>query len=736
MKGGRQRRAEDLSIVSAVEALSNIADLEFEATARDSQLVSEMEEQSTVLRTVRWLHQKNAERMLSIIRDKMGVVLNYLKHFYKAERGRFARRESIEGIRTIMLLVDEAADNLDRYTKLFLGSRAKSVKNTKEFLSLCTFYKKKILPIATHAQVASWIGALPLQTILEKATLASGLPVDLPPMSVLGAELEGVKDDREYELLFLRQPDGSRFFSPKMLRSMKLASEVESATLRDPRMDAEVNGMAQAQSSAEIRHILGEVYPLMDAFFHMASKARDREVYLSLYKACVALMEASVQSVHQTHKEGAKATQEYFRDFVSSFNEILQLPEFQRMLAYPPRNEYSWEHSLFRLTQALSSAMIAGTPLAPDLIEGMRTLAVQALTKMADEAVLAIEKPSRRITAEGNALRHFLRTLKGSMLAKMVGQLEESGWPLFEPLLGESVPNRLFDLSWRGSLIPIVRLPSPTRQEYINKARISEAFQIAIRRYLAQKKACLIINLQERTNWRESARSFAIEQLSKGLESDERLYVLTQNRSGDFYEQTGSYADMHLSGEFKEQLLSQVIEAGSGSIWPREVDERFTNDVRALIQAIHKTIYGGRNVITRVRRIEFIELVYNMMILRAVGMLHPDVIFLSCKNGLDVTLTTMASLFCLQSALQDKQLSQEDVEWLRTILYGLPLIHRRRLLFQDRQEHLCSFVRFLEDTLSALGKAEKKELKEAIAAFLPHEIMNAVMLPATGHRSV
>ena len=729
-----ERREEDLSIVSAVEALSNIADLEFEAMVRDNQLVGEVEERSTVIKTVRWLHQKNAERMLSIIRNKMGVVLNYLRHFYRAERGRFARRESVEGIRTIMFLVDEAADNLDRYTKLFLGAQAKSVKNTKEFLELCKFYKKKIIPIATHAKVASWIGALPLEAILESASFTTARPSELPPLSVLGAELEGVKDDREYELLFLRQPDGSRFFSPKMLRTMKLASDVERATQRDSRLEEEVGRMAQAQASAEIRHILGEVFPLMDAFFHMASRAKDREVYLSLYKACIALLEASVQSVRQTHKEGSKTVQEYFRDFVSLFNEVLHLPEFQRMLAYPPRNEYSWEHSLFRLTQALSSAMVAGAPLSQDLVDGMSTLSLQALTKAAEGEGSSYETLSRQIGVEGAALRHFLRGLKGSVLSQMVGQLEESGWSIFEPLLGESVPNHLFNLSWRGSLIPIIRLPSPTRQEYINKAHISETFQIAVNRYLAQKKSCFIINLQEKTNWRESARSFAVEDFCRARENDEKLFVLTQNRSGDFYEQTGSYADMHLAGEFKEQLLSQVIEGGSGSIWPREVDARLTADVRMLIQVIHKTIYGGRNVITRVRRVEFVELVYNIMVMRAIGMLHPDVIFISCKDGLDVTLTTMASLFCLQSALQDKRPSQGDADWLRTILFGLPLIHRRRLLFTERQEHLCSFVHFLEGTVGALGKAEKRELKEAISAFLPHEIMNASIIPASGHR--
>jgi hypothetical protein len=298
MKALRQKKEEDLSIVSAVEALSNIADLEFEAIAHDPLLAETEEEKSTVIKTVRWLHQKNAERMYLIIRDKLTVVLNYLHHFYRAEKNRFARTDSIEGIRTIMLLADEAADNLDRYTKLFLGTQADSVKNTKEFLELCKFYKKRILPIATHTRVAGWIKAFPIEALLEKAKAPSTKWEEMPPIGVLDQELEGIKNDTEYELLFLRQPDGTRFFSPKMLRSMKLASDVENVTKRDLRADQEIQLLSSAQASTEIRYLLGEVYPLMDAFFHMATRAKGHEVYLALYKACIALMSASVQAVH------------------------------------------------------------------------------------------------------------------------------------------------------------------------------------------------------------------------------------------------------------------------------------------------------------------------------------------------------------------------------------------------------------------------------------------------------
>ena len=733
MKTLHHKKEEDLSIVSAVEALSNIADLEFEGISRDPLYVAEEKEPSTVVSTVRWLHQKNAERMMLIIRDKMSIVLNYLKHFYNAEKRRFARKESVEGLRTIMMLVDEAADNLDRYTQVFLGVNAKSVKTTKEFLSLCSFYRKKILPIATHTRVASWIGALPFKEILESASKVFQ-PTNMPPVSVLGAELEGVKDDREYELLLLRQPDGSRFFSPKLVRSIKLATDVERATLQDSRIEAELLSLIQLQASAEIRYLLGEVYPLMDAFFRMSTRAKGHEVYMSLYKACVALLEAAVQSIRQPTKDGTKSSYEYLKDFCALFNDVLHLSEFQRMLAYPPHNEYSWEHSLFRLTQAFSSALIAGAPLAKEFVDGVNTLYSQSLTRLGEAGVHYEDSFSDQMNEGGSALRHLFKSERGSKLSQMIKTLEERGWSLFEPLLGESLPHHLFDLSWRGALIPLIRMPSPTVQEYINKARIAESFHIAIQRYLSQKKVCLFVNLQERNSWRDSARSIAIEECSRGMEGQERFHVLTQNRSNDFYNQSGAFEDMHLAEEFKEQLLSHVLEVGNGSLWPLPVDDHLTKEVRTLIQEIHTKLYGGRNVITRVRRLEFIELVYDLMVLRAIGNLHPDVIFVSCKDGLDSTLPAMSSLFCLQASLQEKPLSFSDEGWLRALLFGLPLINRHRLLFPEKQEKFCSFARFLENTLGGLGKTEKRAFIDAINTFLPHEIIKASLIPASGHR--
>lgn len=732
MKTVHQKEKEDLSIVSAVETLSNIADLEFEAIIHDPRM-KEGQDSSSIVQTVRWLHQKNAERMNAIIREKFHIVLNYLKHFYRAEKERFARSESVEGIRTIMLLVDEAAENLDKYTSLFLGAQQKSVKKTKEFIGLCDFYKKNIIPIATHARVASWIGAFPLETLLESARPSSVKWTEIPALSVLGVELEGLKNDLDYELLFLRQPDGTRFFAPKLLRTLKLASDVENVTVQNTEIENEVEALAHDQMSSEVRYLLGEVYPLIDSFFHMAEKANEHQAYLNLYQTCVALLAASVHAIlPQAPRSEKKGVFEYFNDFSMFLREEFHISGFQRLLTYPPHNEYSWEYSVFRLVQAFSSAIIAGAPLSKEFVQGIKGLVTQALTRAAEQAPAPDGTVSRQLLVEKSALRFFLKELKNTTLSRLIHLFEGEGWTVFEPILGESIPTHMFDLSWRGSLIPLIRLPSPTSQEYVNKAHISDVFHSAIHRYLAQKKACLIINLQDRTSWKESARALAIEEFCSKREKDERFFVLTQNRSNEFYFQTAEYASMHAAEDFKEELVSQLTEPGSGSFWSFE--QISIPDLKALVESVHTHVFGGKNVLPKEKRIEFIEFIYTIMILRAIGSCHPDVIFVSCKNGLDVTLSTVCSLFSFLSLIHQNSFSSDDIDWLRAILFGVSLVKRQRLIFPERQERVCSFIQFLEKTIASLGKAEEKALHEAIARFLPHEIFKAALLPASGHQ--
>src|SRR5215203_67518 len=110
----------NLSIIEAVETLSSIADLEFDrdvGIAQRHELI--LHDEKIAYKTVHWLHERGASETVSLVRETFRVILHYLKQFYKKEYGHVSDPRTIEGIKTIMVLVGEAAKKLDKYTHVF-----------------------------------------------------------------------------------------------------------------------------------------------------------------------------------------------------------------------------------------------------------------------------------------------------------------------------------------------------------------------------------------------------------------------------------------------------------------------------------------------------------------------------------------------------------------------------------------------------------------------------------------
>jgi hypothetical protein len=730
-------KSEDVSIVSAVQTLSSIADLELSSALHDPLIISAPPREAPIMvRTVRWLHQKNAERMQEIMREKLRVVLNYLKHFYSSEKERFARKESMEGIRTIMMVVDEASENLDRYTKLFLGTQGHSIKETKEFLDLCQFYEAKIVPIAVHRKVATWIGALPIEEILSKAQAQKSewfRQVEFAPLSV---ELEDIQRDIDYELLLIRRADGSRFFTPKFIRSMRLACDIEQAVDWEGRkqLENEIDALKRMQIATEVNYLIENSYPVLDTFFHAAHRASEHSLVLDLYSPCIALMIAALQAIHRSEAPRAKGIDEYFNDFRALFSAFVNSQDFKRLSTYPQTNEYSWEYVLVKLTETLASNIVDGAPMSLELVNNVKGLLNQGMPSAVSELGAPDGSLSNDLNLKFAALRHLIGTRGNTTLAKLLGELEDLPSLVFEPLVSEALPIHLFDLSWRGDLIPIVRLPSPTRQEKINSAVPSEVFQMALRRHGRQSGRFLVINLQDRTGWKAGARCQAIEELQGSNGVNRPVSVFSLCSDGDFYNQEGRYDSQSSAQQFKEDLLEHIVDPDQGTLFPKLPEMKIDGEARDLIDRLHSTLYSGRNVLSKGQRIEFIDLVYVILMLRVIEETHPEIVFVSCKDGLDISLPAIANLFIFLKLFNRRTTSEEESDWLASMLLGLPLVERDRLLFTERYRRMTSFARFLEEELQEEKQAVEPAKTDCIIRFLPQEIAFSALLTAVGHQ--
>ena len=131
--------AEQSSILEAVDNLSSMAELNLD------ELRAEQHEKESLshVQTSHWLDLKNQEKTINSVKDTFKTVHNYLRYVYKKEGSQIKDREVQEGIKSIMALAMEAAQNVDQCVQLF--DNKESVKDSREYRELIDFYENKLL---------------------------------------------------------------------------------------------------------------------------------------------------------------------------------------------------------------------------------------------------------------------------------------------------------------------------------------------------------------------------------------------------------------------------------------------------------------------------------------------------------------------------------------------------------------------------------------------------------------
>jgi len=210
--------------VEALETLSSIASLELE-----SPVVIQEKHEHTVgksplqYRTVHWLHHTNKDKIVHVVKGTFRTVLGYLREFYRKEFNHLGEHNAYESIQNMMALVVQAAKKLDRFSHEILGARDASVKESQEYRDLHAFYQRKVAPLTLQESLLSSMKMLPVKAVIEASKQHLG-PHDKAGHVYI--DLETVKNDGEYELFSIRQEDGSRFMSPRLLKSIEVVAHL------------------------------------------------------------------------------------------------------------------------------------------------------------------------------------------------------------------------------------------------------------------------------------------------------------------------------------------------------------------------------------------------------------------------------------------------------------------------------------------------------------------------------
>lgn len=698
-----------ISLLDAVETLSNIADLDPNLSiAQDHDFI--FQNRKISYKTVHWITKKNSNETIKLVKDIFKVILDYLHNFYDKEYNMVTDAKTLEGIKTIMVLVGEAAKKLDKYSSLFQKTKEKSVTDLREYKKLQEFYLTRIARKIDQDPLSKRMLNLTRKALIQKPTLKLSSSKSSTPHFFV--DLETVKKDTDYELFFLRKEDGSRFYSPRLIRNIQLICDFGNYfEFHQKGEDPLTNIKIWIDKSYQIaaKNILIQLGNRLTRFLREAFRYKDQELVEYLNKGLLALMLASNPN-HLGRTMPLKNCGGYFNDFQHFLREALQSQEFQKLVAYPQNKRNKLSHCILDNILGICIALFEGLQFYQDFSPKIAKLIQEAKLKHPIELEHAENGQKTlwtRLANDYQALSKFVKRHPNGPMGRVLDLLQEGGRQIFDPLWQQNLPCKLFAIEIQNNRILNIHLPSPTVQEFVNKANVNEEFKNYLRACLKGPncKKHLMINLQNRTSWRENVRCVALEELQKLEEFDKQLIVVTLPKDTEFYHQLAPYNRDNHTTVFLDHLRGHVNDLNAGFYLPenlkKTISPRFIN---GLTQAILRIFFSNKNVLTREQRMDFIEIFYLFLKLKLIEITKPDSFSLTCKDGADIGATANASLMGFLKLMNAEQLSETDLGSINAILHTPAMLNRERVVHPSRFNRMLSALRSIESTRSTYGQ--------------------------------
>ncbi len=734
-------RSQTLSIVEAVETLSSIADLEFDreiGIAQKHEIV--LSNEKIAYRTVHWLHQKDAVSTVSLVRETFRVILHYLRQFYRKEYGQVTDTKTLEGIKTIMVLVGEAAKKLDKYTQIF--HQTQSVTDLKEYKQLQEFYHTKIARKVEEGVINKWILGLTLgkeragQEITFKA--ATQKTDKLTNTKHVFIDLETVKKDIEYELFFIRKEDGSRFFSPRLLRNIKLVCDFGSYFGERKELDPleNIKQWYDRTIHTSAREIIKALGSSLDKFLNETRKFKDHELVKLINKALLALMLSShAQNLLRHHP--VKTCTEYFEDFQGFLREAFQTSIYQKWMAYPPKEGNQLAIDLMDIIHTICRALYSHLKGLQDMTSIVNDLIQQSMSLVSRkhiEEIQASKKIGSKIAEEYAAMSTLLTHHPNGPLFKVLEILEEDTYYVFDPILQHNIPNQLYDIYAQDKHYAFLRMPTPIYQEFINKAVVNNEFKAFLHSYAkgTVPRKHLLINLQDRTAWREHIRCAVLEELQQQIEIENAINVVTLATDTDFYHQLIPYHQVNHAHLFKEQFKELLLDENAGYFFPPAIKRKdLSTFIDGAFEAIHRIFFSSKNVIMRESRLDFIEIFYWFLQLKLIEWTKCDSVSLTCKDSIDIGEAYSAGIFAFMKLINNSEWSNTDWLHFNFILYAPALLIRERVMLPERFNRMLSALKVIENARYEFGAENlTKIIREGfINLFKTSILQSQILLP-------
>ena len=705
----RSNSDDKMTIMDAVENLSRIAEVDKEPNTEAVERGIKAN-----LQKFKKLQEGEKKKTLKTIKGTFKTVHKYLEHLYKKESENFQDVEIQREVKAIMGLAGEAADKLKGCTSFFQHTQKRSeggAQGLKEYENLKEFYLNKI--------VKRFQRSLKTEEDWEKKWAEIGdETIDVEKLGL--KDLETVKRDKNYELFYIRKKDGKLFFNQNLLRHIRLVNDFDQALdfegVEDPLIHVHLLRDSEVQYTAnkmreQVRDEGADFY--VDALSH-----QDLSIIQRMNKVTMSLLLAS-NPKHLRQNTSEKTCFSYFHDFQVFLREVLTSSDYHRLVSTSLRDVDRLSQNFISLSHAYCFALFVHEEKQRDCIDYIRDLVDRG---KADQKIARPEMQDaltfwNDLLDIHDVLSSILKMYpSGPFFKTLDAFLEREKEVGFDPIYQGNLPAYQFTFSSQSFETHCLRLPCPTLHRYIEKAEVIEEFKGYLR-YLDQKKSNvkhLLFNLQERNSWEEQARCSALEELTKQGEYAESFVLVTLPKKTDFYFQSVEHKEMSLSVNFLKSIGDQLSHAKVSGFFFSECLPRKEVDpfVKKITDLIYRRVFKSKKGLSRRERLDFIEIFYQLLMLKVLDLVRPEFFSFTCKDGVDIGSTTGACFYSILKMIsKDDAYDKQEQDQLLWMLYVPSIMTRERLVDDQRLSRMMSALIAFHEGLAQNRKDFLEELK-------------------------
>lgn len=662
-----------LNILEALDNLNVLVDVDsidqIEVT-EDAQLVAHLEDKENDY----WVKAGADEMTRDAIRETFKSVHEYLVHFYeKARQNQSDAKRLIEGINSVMVLVGEAANRLEREGSVF----KKRVIELPEYQELQDFYKNHVIQ-----ELFKEFAKAPIIKPVEEEEVE-----EIAGVHILN-DIDLIKRDHLYELFLLKNEAGHDFYTMALARNLKLACDFGQYAGRFVSDDPFVQIKSWEDRALHLfaKRILNSASKELETFYKGMHQFKDVEIVKWTHQSVMALFLAA-NPRNLLRQFSAKGCYLYFNDFQNFLRNAIHTREYDRLLVY------SANHAFFEDVMKLIAKLI------------QEFFVLGEMPQEAKETVLKLAgKTEGRMSDQ---LHHAWSHLESAFsehpygpVFKALDSVRDQGQRRFDPLLQENIP--AIECSFNNG-VDLLRMPAPVHQHLIHRAEIADEYKAFLR---TTKESHLIINFQDRTSWREHARSEALEELGRHAEFAEQLSVITLAKDTEFYDQGGIYESLNNARDFIQQFAHHLADEKTGYYFPQKIHSKLLPTwVTQMLESVHTIFFQNKQELKRTERLDFITIAYLLIELKVIELVAPSLVTHCSKDGLDAGGCSSAALIAFLK--EQKNWKKKEIETFFSIVFVPTMLQRERTPHPERIERLESLLRRLENSGSYLKQLQK-----------------------------